>query len=118
MLGQHEKQLVAILHLTDRRQRVAGGDRAGEVVHRKAVAGKALGLREHLDLRGLTPLHDDAGKAADRRQQRRQLELREVAQGDRARGAVALALRYQRIGDDREHRRVHPPDVVGGACRQ
>ena len=113
LVGDDEEQLAAVLQLADRLQHVAGGERLREVGHAEAVGGEAVRIGQHLDFGGVAALHVDPREAGDGGEQRHDLVLREVAQRDRGE-RVGL----QRVGDDREYRRVHPADVVAGAGRQ
>jgi hypothetical protein len=113
VIGDDEREAPPVLHLADRAQHIAVADRVGEVAHRQRVIGEAPGIGQNLHFGGLSALDIDPREAFDGRKQRRDLIARQILQGDR----IAIA-RDQRIGDDREDRRVHAPHVIGRARRQ
>ena len=70
-------------------------------------------IGQHLDLIERAALHVHTREPRHRGQQRHDLKLRQVMQR-----VGAQALGAQRIGDDREYRRVHAPHAVGGTRGQ
>ena len=86
----------------DRTDHAGVAQRRRHVGQRQPVRRQAVRVDQHVDLARGAALHGDLLHALDRRQQRHDLELRQVAQ----RG-LRLGVGGQRVGDDREGGGVH-----------
>ena len=113
VVDQGQVEFVVVLQASHRADRVAAGQGLADVREREPVRLQAGGIDLHLVL-GLFPaLHHDAGNAGNRRKQGPQLVV----------GGLPLlnqgqAVGSQTVGEAREYRRIHPPDLKRGAGRQ
>ena len=107
---QHQVELVMILQPSHRLQHIGGGQGLDHVVDGEAIGQQARRIDIHAVLGLLSAEDADAGHAVDRRKQRHQLILGDVAQPHRI-----DCLRSQAVGGHGKHGGIHPPRGEAGA---
>ena len=113
VVGQQQVQLVVILQPAQRLDGGGGGHRPVDVVDAQTLRAQLAQVHIDMKLARLAALHTDLGHPVDAGQQRAQLVFGQVVQLHRAE-----RLRAQAVGEDRKHRRVHPPRLQPRAGRQ
>ncbi len=112
-VGNYQVEFVVVLHTADRLQRISGGNCGDQVAEAQSVRVKTMWVGQHLDFGYRAALHGHTCQAGHRGEQRHDLKLGQIVER-----CLRHGVRGQRVGDDREHRRVHAPNVETGAGRQ